>query len=84
MKIGDEILVHGFIDEIRKDTVIVRNDGGYFGTTKDEVYSLVVRCEECKYRDPENKRCDCGALERQGCPFPVNDWYFCLYGERRE
>lgn len=37
MKIGDEILVHGFIDEIRKDTVIVRNDGGYFGTSKTEI-----------------------------------------------
>lgn len=37
MKIGDEILVHGFIDEIRKDTVIVRNDGGYFGTSETEI-----------------------------------------------
>lgn len=37
MKIGDEIFVHGYIDEIRKDTVIVRNDGGYFGTIPSEV-----------------------------------------------
>ena len=37
MKIGDRIFVRGYVDEIRKDTVIVRNDGGYFGTTWNEV-----------------------------------------------
>ena len=37
MKIGDRCFVHGYIDEIRKDTVIVRNDGGYFGTIPSEV-----------------------------------------------
>lgn len=37
MKIGDRIFVRGYIDEIRKDTVIVRNDGGYFGTILSEI-----------------------------------------------
>ena len=37
MKIGDRIFVHGYIDEIRKDTIIVRNDGGYFETVPSEV-----------------------------------------------
>lgn len=37
MKIGDEVFVHGYVDEIRKDTVIIRNDGGYFGTVLDEI-----------------------------------------------
>ena len=37
MKIGDRVFVRGYIDEIRKDTVIVRNDGGYFGTILSEV-----------------------------------------------
>lgn len=37
MKIGDEIMVHGFVDEIRQDTVIIRNSGGYFGTAASEV-----------------------------------------------
>ena len=36
-------------------------------------------CRTCKHRDPDNRKCDCGALERQGCPFPVNDNYFCKY-----
>ena len=37
MKIGDEVLIHGYIDEIRKDVVIIRNEGGYFGTVKSEI-----------------------------------------------
>ena len=37
MKIGDEIYVHGYIDEIRKDIVIIKNDGGYFGTVEEEI-----------------------------------------------
>ena len=37
MKIGDEVYVHGYVDEIREDTVIIRNEGGYFGTSKGEV-----------------------------------------------
>ncbi len=43
----------------------------------------IVRCGECKHRDPEDKKCDCGMFERQGCIFPVADDYFCKYGERR-
>ena len=35
MTIGDEVFVHGYVDEIRKDAVIIRNNGGYFGTTED-------------------------------------------------
>ena len=42
----------------------------------------VVRCGECKHRDPEDKKCDSGDLERAGCIFPVDDDYFCKYGER--
>lgn len=43
----------------------------------------IVTCGECKHRDPEDKKCDCGMFERQGCIFPVADDYFCKYGERR-
>lgn len=43
----------------------------------------VVRCKDCRHRDPEDHKCDCGELERQGCPFPVDDDYFCAYGERK-
>ena len=37
MKIGDEIYVRGIVDEIRGDTVIIKNEGGYFGTSRTEV-----------------------------------------------
>lgn len=37
MKIGDNVYVHGYVDEIRKDTVIIRNSGGYFGTVPSEI-----------------------------------------------
>lgn len=37
MKIGDRVYVHGHVDEIRKDTVIIRNEGGFFGTDPSEV-----------------------------------------------
>ena len=55
MKIGDRVYVHGFVDEIRKDCVIIRNDGGYFGTVKSEIVEAqktedivsVVRCKVC-------------------------------------
>ena len=38
MKIGDEVFVRGYVDEIRKDCIIIRNDGGYFGTVPSEVF----------------------------------------------
>ena len=41
----------------------------------------VVRCKNCRHRDPEDHKCDSGEMERQGCPFPVHDDYFCAYGE---
>lgn len=37
MKIGDEVFVHGYVDEIRDSHVIIRNDGGYFGTVRSEI-----------------------------------------------
>ena len=37
MKIGDEVYVHGYVDEIRNDVVIIRNEGGYFGTVPSEI-----------------------------------------------
>ena len=39
-------------------------------------------CKTCIHRDPEDKKCDCGGQERQGCLFPVSDDYYCKYYER--
>lgn len=43
----------------------------------------VVRCGECKHRDPEDKKCDCGGLEHAHI-FPVADDWFCADGERKD
>jgi hypothetical protein len=40
------------------------------------------KCKTCIHRDPEDKKCDCGELERQGCPFPVTDDYFCKFYDK--
>lgn len=57
-KIGDEVYIRGNIDEIRKDTIIIRNDGGYFGTIENEIQacpgaSISVHWVSCKDRPPE-------------------------------
>jgi len=41
MKIGDKVFIRGYVDEIRKDTVIIRNEGGYFGTSTSEIVDAV-------------------------------------------
>lgn len=40
LKIGQEVLIHGYVDEIRKDTIIIQNDGGYFGTVEHEITEI--------------------------------------------
>ena len=37
MKIGETVYVRGTVDEIRKDVVIIKNEGGYFGTVPEEI-----------------------------------------------
>lgn len=46
MMIGDEVYVHGIVDEIRRDVVIIRNAGGYFGTDKGELVSGELRTKQ--------------------------------------
>ena len=40
------------------------------------------KCKNCIHRDPEDKKCDCGGIERRGCPFSVSDDYYCKYYEQ--
>ena len=44
----------------------------------------IVYCKKCVHRDPEDKKCDFGMLERAGCIFPVADNYYCAYGKEAE
>lgn len=98
MKIGDRVYVHGYVDEIRKDTVIIRNEGGYFGTVKSEIVEAqkaedivsVIRCKDCKYyqfgRHFNDFRFCYRLLDNKGnhvgYNFLPND--FCSRAERRE
>ena len=41
----------------------------------------LVRCKDCKHRDPEDKKCDCGMWH---IPYVTKDDDYCSFGERRE
>lgn len=41
----------------------------------------IVRCKDCKHRDPEDKRCDCGGMPFDTQILPVPDDWFCANGE---
>lgn len=42
----------------------------------------IVRCKDCKHRDPENGECDSGhGIQWQ---LPRSDDWFCADGERKE
>lgn len=91
MKIGDRVFIHGYVDEIRKETVIIRNKGGYFGTDKSEVIvsakdmEPVVRCKDCRWYDNSdvchNPRYGDGHANYQ--PPYVDEDYWCKDGERK-
>lgn len=93
-----EILVSKYYDLLREKTnietsyeemMVVRNilfrfwQLGWLDKLEADAVP-VVRCRECIHRDPEDHKCDSGQLERAGCVFPVDDDYFCKYGQRRE
>lgn len=42
----------------------------------------IVRCKDCKYRDPEDYKCDCGHDIRW--QLPREDNWFCADAERRK
>ena len=42
----------------------------------------VIRCKDCKYRDPEDHKCDCGHDIRW--QLPREDNWFCADAERKE
>lgn len=41
----------------------------------------IIRCKDCKHRDPEDKKCDCGHGITWQLPRP--DEWFCADAERR-
>lgn len=82
---GALILPDGFWAEFRKlvagEPTIDRPTLSQFKRMAAQLgYEPVVHCKDCKHRDPEDERCDCGCWHT---PFTTNDNDFCRYGERR-
>lgn len=83
-KIGDEVYIHGFVDEIRRDIVIIKNEGGYFGTVTEEIIpSAQPEWKKGKWieRNPQNSdkcrliECDqCGFSHIVGFNVPYEHW----------
>ena len=74
---------HSFVCSIKRKTC------DYFFSKKRPdwcpIKGVLVRCGECKHRDPEDKRCDCGGHEWvKGKILPVKDDWFCADGERKD
>lgn len=93
MKIGDRVWVFGYVDEIRKDVIIIRNDSGYFGTEKHNVFvaetvkemeakSKLIRCKDCKHYEQWTNRKICMPLGSYYGNTQPND--YCSYAERKE
>ncbi len=77
----ERFVLKGAYDQVRweRDLAIwqLQDDYGVgFGEKK-------ILCADCKYRDPEDGKCDHGGLEHQGLIFKVADDYYCRDAERR-
>ena len=62
----------------------IANESGWLNNRRDERCLLkeVVRCKDCKHRDPEDGKCDSGhGIQWQ---LPRSDNWFCADGERKE
>ena len=58
-------------------------DKDYVCERIDEAPSIdIVQCKDCRHRDPENKKCDCG--HDIMWQLPRTDEWFCADGERRK
>ena len=57
--------------------------GGELGSDYqwNDNHGELVRCRDCKHRDPEDHKCDCGhGIQWQ---LPRQDDWFCADGERK-
>ena len=65
MKIGDEVYIHGYVNEIRKDLVIIENAGGYFGTVLEEIIKMEKSKDYCVGDRVRHKELDaCGKVTK--------------------
>lgn len=82
LHIGQEVCVHGYVDEVRDGTVIIRNDGGYFGTAPSEIREFGERSGEALPDSVTWPRFEDGELARFGDMFIHNNSKHTLSGVR--
>lgn len=56
----------------------LKQDGSY----DVKRWKELVRCKDCKHRDPEDKKCDCG--HDINWQLPRQDDWFCADGKKKE
>ena len=81
MKIGDKVYIRGYVDEIRKDTVIIHNYGGYFGTAASEIIEPERTCSTCRYNANEWDEEPCDSCTSGGSE---NHWKPIIEPERKK
>ena len=69
---------------IKKDFIVRRTITEVEGKQHVETYSEqeLIRCKNCRHRDPEDNKCDCGGMPWNIQILPVPDDWFCPNGER--
>ena len=76
----------GFYIDREKMVQILKQDKERYADAYRRGYAKrdeeIVRCKDCRHRDPEDKKCDCGHdIQWQ---LPREDDWFCADAERRE
>ena len=92
---GDMMTFPDTVEEFMNDYKVVDTDGVYMSKGSEMVpifrmkqwfehvsaQAEIIRCDECKHRDPEDKKCDCG--HDIIWQLPRNDDWYCADAERR-
>ena len=87
MQTIDKIKVDEIIDRLLENNDLTASPGVWYGLHQIknlpvmEIVTEIITCGECKHRDPEDKKCDCGhAIIWQ---LPRDDNWYCADAERR-
>ena len=87
MQTIDKIKVDEIIDRLLENNDLTASPEVWYGLHQIknlpvmEIVTEIVTCGECKHRDPEDKKCDCGhAIIWQ---LPRDDNWYCADAERR-